>query len=214
MVLPHVIGREGTPDKSSLEWRIYQRGNWNNWKRKVVWEWNFHNRVNIPGKVVKLWLTLAQDWWGFYPMKLLSDFHWTLQSHHIFSGGGASVNANVRVRDFILLASYYTVQEKWMCEHSRGSSWSRDLRSLVNTSLPVSVLLPDAPAFAWITRRIWSCCEHVCAENLLLCCARVIDKLQVKSGANSLDFTQRSCLKKAWEKAIKNVTHKQIQLCS
>ena len=30
--------------------------------------------------------------------------------------------------------------------------------------------LPAAPPHAWIMQRICSCCEHVCAENLLLRC--------------------------------------------
>ena len=60
-----------------------------------------------------------------------------------------------------------------------------------------SLLLPAAPPLAWITWRIWCCCERVCAENLPLCCACVKGRLWVNCIGNSLDFTQRSCLKAA-----------------
>ena len=48
---------------------------------------------------------------------------------------------------------------------------------------------------AWITWRICCCCEHVCEENLPLCCACLGDKLQIKSGELGPDFICRSCPK-------------------
>ena len=63
-----------------------------------------------------------------------------------------------------------------------------DHRSRVNMSLPVSLCCTRlaAPPLAWIIWRICCCCEHLCAENLLLGMCE-----KVNSVANSPDFTSR-----------------------
>ena len=54
--------------------------------------------------------------------------------------------------------------------------------------------LQTAPPLAWTLRRICCSCEHVWAENLLLPCSCVKGR---KSGPNSLEFPQKSCIKMA-----------------
>ena len=67
---------------------------------------------------------------------------------------------------------------------------SRDLRSGVNASLPVSACCTRLlHVSTLIMQKICCLCELVCAENLLLCSACVKGKLRVNSAANSPDFT-------------------------
>ena len=136
-------------------------------------------------------LTFHQDC-----LELLSDMHSTQQFLCIFSGGGACVNTNVRVRrstvskDFIRLASKYKVRRNpgEVCVNTAGNPhWIHH-----EQVSGLMTLLTHDRHNKWKNEK-----KRVCAENLPLCCACVKGKLRVNSIANSPDLTRRSCLKTA-----------------